>query len=160
MKDKTSVIVGSATLGLLAGFGVVTGSVNFKTVSIAGLLALPTAFVSHLVTDSAAQKRINKAEERTKKLDRELEKAISQTTFLEDIEARSQHLAHEIDKVRSALDLAIGEHQKASDLNLYLQQSLSALQADLEVSQGKVEELGRVFKLVYPSKNAIATRVY
>jgi exonuclease VII small subunit len=141
VKDKTSVVIGSATLGLLAGFGVVTGSLNFKTVSIAGLLALPTAFVSHLVTDSAAQKRINKAEERGKRLERELESALSKTAFLEDIEARSQHLAEEIDKVRSALDLSIREHQKAVDFSLYLQQSLSALQADLEASRGKVEEL-------------------
>ena len=72
MKDKTSVVIGSATLGLLAGFGVITGSLNFKTVSIAALLSMPTAFVSHLVTDSAAQKRINQAEERVKRLEREL----------------------------------------------------------------------------------------
>jgi len=141
VKNQTSVIVGSATLGLLAGFGVITGAVNFKTVSIAGMLALPTAFVTHLISDTQATKRINQSEERVKGLERELEKAMSQATFLEDIEARSQHLAIEIDKVRSALDLAIGEHQKASDLNLLLQQSLSALQADLEASQGKVEEL-------------------
>jgi len=110
---------------------VVTGDVNFKTVSIAGLLALPTAFVTHLVSDNDAQKRINKAEERSKKLERELEKAISQTTFLEDIEARSLHLALKIDKVRSALNLAIGEHQKAADLNLYLQQTLYQLGLNL-----------------------------
>jgi hypothetical protein len=47
VKNKTSVIVGSVTLGLLAGFGVITGAVNFKTVSIAALLALPTTFVTH-----------------------------------------------------------------------------------------------------------------
>ena len=140
MKDK-SVLIGSGVFGLLAGFAVMTGSLTLKNITVAGILALPTAFVSHLVTDSAAQKRINKAEERAKKLERELEKAISQTTLREDIEARSQHLAEEIDKVSSALDLAIGEHQKASDLNLYLQQTLTTLQADLEVSQGKVEEL-------------------
>jgi hypothetical protein len=141
VKDKTSVVVSSATLGLLAGFGVVTGAVNFKTVSIAALLAMPTAFVSHLVSDSQAQKRINQAEERGKRLERELESALSKTAFLEDIEVRSQHLAEEIDKVRSALDLSIREHQKAVDFSLYLQQSLSALQADLEASRGKVEEL-------------------
>ena len=141
MKDKTSVIVGSATLGLLAGFGVVTGAVNFKTVSIAALLAMPTAFVTHLVSDSVAQKRINQAEERVKEIERSLCSAVSKNAFLEDVEARSLHLTEELDKVRAALQLAVGEHQKASDLNLYLQQSLSALQADLEASSGRVEEL-------------------
>jgi len=141
VKDKTSVIVGSATLGLLAGFGVVTGAVNFKTVSIAALLAMPTAFVTHLVSDSVAQKRINQAEERVKEIERSLCSAVSKNAFLEDVEARSLHLTEELDKVRAALQLAVGEHQKASDLNLYLQQSLSALQADLEASSGRVEEL-------------------
>jgi hypothetical protein len=141
MKDKSLVLIGSGVFGLLAGFAVITGSLTLKNISVAGMLALPTAFVSHLVTDSAAQKRINKAEERTKKLERELEKVISQTTFLEDIEARSLHLAEEIDKVRSALNLAIGEHQKAANLNFYLQQSLTTLEADLKTSREKVEEL-------------------
>lgn len=84
MKDKSLVLIGSGVFGLLAGFAVITGSLTLKNISVAGMLTLPTAFVSHLVTDSAAQKRINKAEERTKKLERELEKVISQTTFLED----------------------------------------------------------------------------
>jgi hypothetical protein len=141
VKDKSSVVIGSGVFGLLAGFAVITGSLTLKNITVAGMLALPTAFVSHLVTDSIAQKRINKAEEKTKKLERALEKAISQTVLREDIEARSQHLALEIDKVRSALNLAIGEHQLASDLNLYLQQSLSTLQAELEASQAHVEEL-------------------
>jgi chromosome segregation ATPase len=100
-----------------------------------------SALIAHTLTDSIAQKRINQADERVKRLERELESALSKTAFLEDIEARSQHLAEEIDKVRSALDLAIGEHQKAADFNLYLQQTLTTLQADLEASQGKVEEL-------------------
>ena len=103
MKDKTSVIVGSATLGLLAGFGVVTGAVNFKTVSIAALLAMPTAFVTHLVSDSVAQKRINQAEERVKEIERSLCSAVSKNAFLEDVEARSLHLTEELDKVRAAL---------------------------------------------------------
>jgi hypothetical protein len=141
MKDKSLVVIGSGVFGLLAGFAVMTGSLTLKNITVAGILALPTAFVSHLVTDSIAQKRINKAEEKAKKLERELESAISKTALREDIEARSLHLALEIDKVHSALNLAIGEHQKAADLNLYLQQSLTTLETELETSKGKVEEL-------------------
>jgi hypothetical protein len=141
MKDKTSVIVGSATLGLLAGFGVITGAVNLKTVAIAGMLALPTTFVTHLISDTQATKRINQSEERVKGLERELQKALSKTTFLEDVEARSLHLTEEVNKVRAALQLALGEHQKASELNQYLQQTLTTLETDLEASKGRVEEL-------------------
>jgi hypothetical protein len=141
VKNKTSVIVGSATLGLLAGFGVITGAVNFKTVSIAALLALPTTFVTHLVADTQATKRINQSEERVKGLERELQNAISKATFLEDVEALRQHLSEELNKVRAALQLALGEHQKASELNQYLQQTLTTLETDLEASSGRVEEL-------------------
>src|SRR4028118_2346212 len=140
MKNK-SVLIGSGVFGLLAGFAVMTGSLTIKNITVAGMLALPTAFVTHLVSDSVAQKRINQAEERVKEIERTLNCAVSKNAFLEDVEARSLHLTEELNKVRAALQLALGEHQKASELNQYLQQSLSALQADLEASQGKVEEL-------------------
>jgi hypothetical protein len=94
-----------------------------------------------LVADTQATKRINEAEERVKGLERELQKALSKTTFLEDVEALRQHLSEELNKVRAALQLALGEHQKASELNQYLQQTLTTLETDLEASSGRVEEL-------------------
>jgi hypothetical protein len=50
-------------------------------------------------------------------------------------------LSEELNKVRAALQLALGEHQKASELNQYLQQTLTTLETDLEASSGRVEEL-------------------
>ncbi len=141
MKTHNGLLIGSGFAASVFAFGIASGAISLKDASIASLVGIPAALISHTLTDSIAQKRINQADERVKRLERELESALSKTAFSEDIEARSQHLAEEIDKVRSALDLAIGEHQKAADFNLYLQQSLSALQADLEASQGKVEEL-------------------
>jgi hypothetical protein len=141
MKSQKGLLIGSSFAASVFAFGIASGAISFKDASIASLVGIPAALISHTVTDSIAQKRINQADERVKRLERELESALSKTAFLEDIEARSQHLAEEIDKVRSALDLAIGEHQKASDLNLYLQQTLTTLQADLEASQGRIEEL-------------------
>jgi hypothetical protein len=141
MKTHNGLLIGSGLAASVFAFGIASGAISFKDASIASLVGIPAALISHTLTDSIAQKRINQADERVKRLERELESALSKTAFLEDIEARSQHLAEEIDKVRSALDLAIGEHQKAADFNLYLQQTLTTLQADLEASQGKVEEL-------------------
>jgi hypothetical protein len=141
MKTHNGLLIGSSLAASVFAFGIASGAISFKDASIASLVGIPAALISHTLTDSIAQKRINQADERVKRLERELESALSKTAFLEDIEARSQHLAEEIDKVRSALDLAIGEHQKAADFNLYLQQTLTTLQADLEASQGKVEEL-------------------
>jgi hypothetical protein len=141
MKDKSSVLIGSGAFGLLAGFALVTGALTVKNITVAGLLALPTAFVTHLVSDSVAQKRINQAEERVKEIERSLYCAVSKNAFLEDVEARSLHLTEELNKVRAALQLALGEHQKASELNQYLQQTLTTLETDLEASSGRVEEL-------------------
>jgi hypothetical protein len=91
------------------------------------MLALPTAFVTHLVSDTQATKRVNEADERVKEIERSLSCAVSKTAFLEDVEARSLHLTEELNKVRAALQLALGEHQKASELNQYLQQTLTTL---------------------------------
>jgi hypothetical protein len=141
MKSQKGLLIGSSFAASVFAFGIASGAISFKDASIGSLVGIPAALISHTLTDSIAQKRINQADERVKRLERELESALSKTAFLEDIEARSQHLAIEIDKVRTALNLAIAEHHKVSELNVYLQQSLSALRADLEASQGKVEEL-------------------
>jgi hypothetical protein len=141
MKNHKGLLVGSGFAASVFAFGIASGLISPKDAAIASLFAVPSALTAHIVTDSKAQKRINQADERVTRLQRELATVETKTAFLEDIEARSLHLAEEIDKVRSALDLAIGEHQKASDLNLYLQQTLTTLQAELEATKGKVEEL-------------------
>jgi hypothetical protein len=141
MKNYKGLLVGSGFAASVFAFGIASGVISPKDAAIASLLAVPSTLTAHIVTDSIAQKRINQADERVTRLQRELATVETKTAFLEDIEARSLHLAEEIDKVRSALDLAIGEHQKASELNLYLQQTLTTLQADLEASQGRIEEL-------------------
>jgi predicted nucleic acid-binding Zn-ribbon protein len=122
-------------------FGIASGLISPKDAAIASLLAVPSALTAHIVTDSIAQKRINQADDRVKGLQKKLDNALSKTDALEELEKNCWNLAKELNMVRSALDLAVGEHQKASDLNLYLQQSLTTLQAELEASQGKVEEL-------------------
>jgi hypothetical protein len=119
MKTQKGLLVGSGFAASVFAFGIASGLISIKDASIASLVGIPAALTAHIVTDSKAQKRINQSEERGKRLARELESALSKTTFLEDIEARSQHLSDELNKVRSALNLALGEHQKASDLNLY-----------------------------------------
>jgi len=119
MKNHKGLLIGSGFAASVFAFGIASGLISPKDAAIASLLAVPSALTAHIVTESIAQKRINQSEERGKRLARELESALSKTTFLEDIEARSQHLSDELNKVRSALNLALGEHQKASDLNLY-----------------------------------------
>jgi len=91
--------------GLLAGFAVMTGSLTIKNITVAGMLALPTAFVTHLVSDTQATKRVNEADERVKEIERSLSCAVSKTAFLEDVEARSLHLTEELN-VESPQDTA------------------------------------------------------
>jgi hypothetical protein len=118
-----------------------TGSLNLKNITVGALLALPAVFVTHLVADTQATKRVNKADEKVEKLESELRLAASTKAFLETTQAEVLRLSEELTKVRSALKITLGEHQQASDLNLYLQQSLSTLTSDLEASRGRIEEL-------------------
>jgi hypothetical protein len=141
MKTQKGLLIGSGFAASVFAFGIASGLISPKDAAIASLVGIPAALTAHIVTDSKAQKRINQADDRAKRLERELESALSKTAFLKDIEARSQHLAEELNKVRAALQLALGEHQKASELNQYLQQTLTTLETDLEASSGRVEEL-------------------
>jgi hypothetical protein len=141
MKDKSSVLIGSGVFGLLAGFAVMTGSLNLKNITVGALLALPTVFVTHLVADTQATKRVNKADEKVEKLESELRLAASTKALLETRQAEVLRLSEELSKVRSALKATLGEHQQASALNLHLQESLTTLTSDLEASKGRIEEL-------------------
>jgi hypothetical protein len=141
MKDKSSVLIGSGVFGLLAGFAVMTGSLNLKNITVGALLALPAVFVTHLVADTQATKRVNKANEKVEKLESELRLAASTKALLETTQAEVLRLSEELTKVRSALKATLGEHQQASDLNLHLKESLTTLTSDLEASRGRIEEL-------------------
>jgi hypothetical protein len=141
MKDKSSVLIGSGVFGLLAGFAVMTSSLNLKNITVGALLALPAVFVTHLVADTQATKRVNKADEKVEKLESELRLAASTKALLETTQAEVLRLSEELSKVRSALKSTLGEHQQASALNLHLQESLTTLTTDLEASRGRIEEL-------------------
>jgi len=141
MKNQKGLLIGSGFAASVFVFGITSGLISPKDAAIASLFAVPSALTAHIVTDSIAQKRINQADDRVKGLQKKLDNALSKTDALEELEKNCWNLAKELNMVRSALDLAVGEHQKASDLNLYLQQTLTTLQAELEASQGKVEEL-------------------
>ena len=141
MKDKSSVLIGSGVFGLLAGFAVMTGSLNLKNITVGALLALPAVFVTHLVADTQATKRVNEADENINNLQRELRLAANTKALLATTQAEVLGLSEELTKIRSALKTTLGEHQLASDLNLHLQESLTALTSDLEASRGRIEEL-------------------
>ena len=140
MNNKT-VLVGSGVFGLLAGFAVITGALNIKSVSVAGLLALPVGFVCHLTTEATTQKRVRELDEKYLKTIRELDTADKKLVFLADTEAHNKHLNAELNKVRIALDIATQEYQKAYDLSQYLQTQLSALERQVSASKEEIEEL-------------------
>jgi hypothetical protein len=141
MKDKSSVLIGSGVFGLLAGFAVMTGSLNLKNITVGALLALPAVFVTHLVADTQATKQVNEANEKVEKLESQLRLAASTKALLETTQAEVLRLSEELTKIRSALKSTLAEHQQASALNLHLQESLTTLTSDLEASRGRIEEL-------------------
>lgn len=140
MNSKT-VLVGSGVFGLLAGFAVISGSLSLKSVSVAGLLALPVGFVCHLTTEANGQKRVRELDEKYLKVVRELDTADKKVVFLTDTEAHNRHLTTELSKAHTALDIATQEHQKAFNLSQHLQTQLSVLEGQAGVSREEIEEL-------------------
>jgi len=140
MKEK-SVLIGGGVFGLVAGFTLWTGLVKPETALAGALLAVPSVFATHLVADTKATKRVNRADEKVEKLESELRLAASTKALLETTQSEVLRLSEELTKIRSALKSTLVEHQLTSDLNLHLQESLTTLTSDLEASRGRIEEL-------------------
>jgi len=136
MKEK-SVLIGGGVFGLVAGFTLWTGIVKPENLVAGALLAVPSIFASHLVADTKATKRVNKADEEVSELKTELRLAANTKVQLETAQADVLKLSKELNTVRSALK----ESQQISDLNQQLQQSLSTISSDLDISKGRIEEL-------------------
>jgi hypothetical protein len=59
MKSQKGLLIGSSFAASVFAFGIASGAISLKDASIASLVGIPAALISHIVTDSIAQKRIN-----------------------------------------------------------------------------------------------------
>jgi len=58
MKNNSGLLIGSGFAISLVAFGVTSGAITLKDVSIASLLSVPAALIAHMITDSKAQKQL------------------------------------------------------------------------------------------------------
>jgi hypothetical protein len=141
MKNNNGLIIGSGFAVSLLAFGVTSGVITLKDASIASLLAAPAALITHVVTDSKAQKRVRELDSKLSKALRDLDTANSKASNFELCEAMRSNLLIELDKTRKALDLAVEAHKTTCNVNEAIKQELSALQTQLAAFKSEIEQL-------------------
>jgi hypothetical protein len=140
MSHKTGLIV-SGLAASVAAFGITSGLISAKDAAIASLFAVPGALVTHIISDSKAQKRIRESDSKLSKALRDLDSANTRTTFLGELEGRNNYLQTELNKTREALEVATEQHRKAFDLSNHLKHTLTLLQGQVAAFSGDIEAL-------------------
>src|SRR4028119_1195774 len=140
MKNFT-VTVGTSVCGFCAGLFLASGgnNTNFvKTFSLAGLMSLPTVFVAHLIVDSQATQKINKAEEQIGLVATEASQA---KVLLSSIELKNAQLVQELATLRQTLESVESDRAKLATTSGTLQHLVSDLQQRLKAAGERVEDL-------------------
>jgi len=147
MKNNNGLIIGSGFAASVFAFGITSGVITFKDASIASLLAAPAALITHIATDSKAQKRIRESDSKLSKALRDLDTAKQSVSKLEDLENKLYYLNLSLEETKKTLDLALVEHEKAYKLNQVMREEkgilarqVAALKSEIEQLQDEVEE--------------------
>lgn len=151
---QIGIIAGSGISALLAGALISAGlkADALKTITLATLLAFPTAIGLHLVVDSQATKRIKEAENKAKNAESKafnanheatetFEKWQATRTQLKQIETRNSQLLAKLATIQQVLEQAEGDRDKFASTVATLQPTITKLESDLAVSREQIEEL-------------------
>src|SRR4028118_1257823 len=141
MKNNNGLIIGSGFAASLLAFGVTSGVITLKDASIASLLAAPAALITHIVTDSKAQKRVRESDSKLSKALRELDTAKQSVSKLEDLENKSYYLDLSLEETKKALDLAVVDHEKAYKLNQVMREEKGVLAGQVAAFKSETEQL-------------------
>ena len=141
MKNYNGLIIGSGFAASIFVFGITSGMISLKTASIASLVGLPAALISHGITDSKAQKRVREADSKLSKALRDLDSANKTASKFELCESMRSYLQLELDKTQKALDLALDAHKTASNINQVMKQESIALQVQVAAFKSEIEQL-------------------
>lgn len=147
MKNYNGLLIGSGFAASLLAFGVTSGAISFKDASIASLLAVPAALITHVVTDSKNQKQLRESDSKLSKALRELDTANKSVNRLTELESKSQQLSISLEETKKALDLAVEAHKTTCNVNqdmkeqsTTLQGQIAAFKSEIELLQLEVEE--------------------
>ena len=141
MKNNNGLLIGSGFAASLLAFGVTSGVISFKDASIASLLAAPAALITHVVTDSKAQKRVRELDSKLSKALRDLDIAKQNVSKLEDLENKVYYLNLSLEETKKALDLAVVEHEKAYKLNQVMREEKGVLAGQVAAFKSEIEQL-------------------
>jgi peptidoglycan hydrolase CwlO-like protein len=140
MKNN-GLIIGSGFAASLLAFGITSGMISLKDASIASLVGLPAALITHVVTDSKAQKRVREADSKLSKALRDLDVANKSVSRLSELESIAYSLALNLEETKKALDLAVDAHKTACNVNQAMKQESSSLEAQVAAFKDEIEQL-------------------
>ena len=141
MKNNNGLLIGSGFAASLLAFGVTSGVITFKDASIASLLAAPAALITHIATDSKAQKAVRESDSKLSKALRELDTAKQSVSKLEDLENKVYYLNLSLEETKKALDLAVATHEKAYKLNQVMREEKGILAEQVAAFKSEIEQL-------------------
>jgi archaellum component FlaC len=142
MKDKElGALVGAGVCGLFAGLLVACGGFKgnlARMFALSGLISTPVVFVAHLLIDTKATNRVNKAESEAQTAKVAASKAESKLSELEESSAR---LTSELLKIKEVLKACDGSRQKFSGMVASLTPVITGLEQELATANSRIEEL-------------------
>ena len=141
MKNYSGLIIGSGFAASVFAFGITSGLITLKDASVASLVGIPVALVTHIATDSKNQKRIRESDSKLSKALRELDTANKNVSRLTELEAQSHYLALNLEETKKALDLAVAEHEKACNINQAMKRESIDLQTQVDTFKSEIEQL-------------------
>ncbi|MBW4565995.1 MAG: hypothetical protein KME32_33945 [Mojavia pulchra JT2-VF2] len=170
LSSKYQLSLGTGALGIFAGIAIAFGtelrsiaSGGFrdslaKTISIAGGAAIPAIFVTHLVVDTRATRKINESERHASnataslnKANKELEDSKLRLTNLtreleayrQESEKIQQRLLDQLEQTKQNLLAVEGDRSRAEKLIAQLQGSIEALETQANKEKEQIDYLTR-----------------
>lgn len=141
MKNYNGLLIGSGFAASVFVFGLTSGLISVKNASIASLIGIPAALITHIVTDSKNQKQLRESDSKLFIALRDLDAANKSVSRLTELESKAHNLSLSLEETKKALDLAVEQHQKAESINQVLKQESSALEAEVDAFKSEIESL-------------------
>jgi ribosomal protein S27AE len=143
---NTSIGVCSCLAGILLG----GNGASLNSLSLAGLISIPSVYGLHIIIDTRATNRINKAEKKASDSIAKLEKNQARLTEVEQHNAKLNielaTLQQALKQTQDALNHGEGERSKLAGLTATLTPAIAKLEAELLTAKGRIQELEQEVK--------------
>jgi hypothetical protein len=141
MKTNNGLLIGSGFAASVFAFGLASGMISLKNASVASLIGIPAALVTHVITDSRNQKQLRESDSKLSKALRDLDTANKSVARLTELETKAHYLSLNLEETKKALDLAVEQHEKAYKLNQVLREESNALETQVAAFKSEIEQL-------------------